>query len=142
MHVYRPTYMCASLSLVCALQVVVICGRNARLLGRLSTATPPGGMPVKACGFVNNIHEWMGACDCIITKVRCFAYGHTHGRACATSVQGVVRPLWMVVCCSILFFATGLSVCVCFTALTPVRSLRLSVLCDTCVLPSTFLMPA
>jgi len=50
-------------------QVVVICGRNQRLLDRLSMAPAPNGMPVKACGFVNNIHEWMGACDCIITKV-------------------------------------------------------------------------
>ncbi|KAJ9507635.1 hypothetical protein QJQ45_019190 [Haematococcus lacustris] len=49
-------------------QVVVICGRNRKLLERLKAKEHPGGILVTACGFVDNIHEWMAACDCIITK--------------------------------------------------------------------------
>jgi len=49
-------------------QVAVICGRNARLLHQLRTTQWPGGSRVVAVGFVDNVHEWMGACDIIITK--------------------------------------------------------------------------
>lgn len=51
-------------------QVVVICGRNKQLLATLSTKQQPNGLLVKACGFVDNIHEWMAVSDAIITKVR------------------------------------------------------------------------
>lgn len=58
-------------------QVVVICGRNKQLLDKLRGRPMPRGLHVHACGFVDNIHEWMGACDAIITKVhfrlRCFS---------------------------------------------------------------------
>ncbi|KAJ9507480.1 hypothetical protein QJQ45_006494 [Haematococcus lacustris] len=43
-------------------------GRNRKLLERLKAKEHPGGILVTACGFVDNIHEWMAACDCIITK--------------------------------------------------------------------------
>lgn len=41
---------------------------------------------VKAYGFVSNMHEFMGACDAIITKAgavtsRLRAPGHLHGTA-------------------------------------------------------------
>mmetsp|Transcript_11083 Transcript_11083/g.19268 ORF Transcript_11083/g.19268 Transcript_11083/m.19268 type:complete len:383 (+) Transcript_11083:53-1201(+) len=49
-------------------QVVVICGRNKKLLERLSAKACPGGLSILASGFVDNIHEWMGASDVIITK--------------------------------------------------------------------------
>ncbi|KXZ47364.1 hypothetical protein GPECTOR_36g86 [Gonium pectorale] len=50
-------------------QVVVICGRNKRLQERLRARPQgPGHLPLVVCGFVDNIHEWMGACDTIITK--------------------------------------------------------------------------
>jgi 1,2-diacylglycerol 3-beta-galactosyltransferase len=47
-------------------QLVVICGRNQRLQRQLSAHTWP--LPVSIQGFVENMPEWMGACDCIITK--------------------------------------------------------------------------
>lgn len=49
-------------------QAVVICGRNKKLLDRLQAKPQPNGMKVHAFGFVDNMHEWMGACDAIITK--------------------------------------------------------------------------
>lgn len=49
-------------------QMVVICGRNQKLQQRLSSREFVGGLPVVACGFVDNIHEWMSASDMIITK--------------------------------------------------------------------------
>ena len=47
-------------------QLVVICGRNKALAKRLEEQDWP--MPVTVNGFVSNMHEWMAACDCIITK--------------------------------------------------------------------------
>jgi 1,2-diacylglycerol 3-beta-galactosyltransferase len=49
-------------------KVVVICGRNKKLLQRLSERQYASGMPVTATGFIDNIHEYMHACDAIITK--------------------------------------------------------------------------
>ena len=47
----------------------MVCGRNRALQDRLR-ARPhgPGHVTLHVCGFVDNIHEWMGACDAIITK--------------------------------------------------------------------------
>lgn len=47
-------------------QLVVICGRNQRLQERLESHAWP--IPTVINGFVNNMEEWMAACDCIITK--------------------------------------------------------------------------
>lgn len=47
-------------------QLVVICGRNQRLLARLVERRWP--IPVRATGFVDNMWDWMAACDCIVTK--------------------------------------------------------------------------
>jgi 1,2-diacylglycerol 3-beta-galactosyltransferase len=47
-------------------QLVVICGRNRKLHRQLSAR--PWPMPTIICGFVENMPEWMAACDCIITK--------------------------------------------------------------------------
>jgi 1,2-diacylglycerol 3-beta-galactosyltransferase len=49
-------------------QVVVICGRNRKLLESLRAKRYPSGMPVTATGFIDNIHEYMHACDAIVTK--------------------------------------------------------------------------
>mmetsp|Transcript_13700 Transcript_13700/g.29410 ORF Transcript_13700/g.29410 Transcript_13700/m.29410 type:complete len:529 (-) Transcript_13700:874-2460(-) len=49
-------------------QVVVICGRNKKLLDKLRAKSYPSGMRVVACGFVDNLHEWMAGCDVIVTK--------------------------------------------------------------------------
>eukprot|EP00891_Asterochloris_glomerata_P005998 jgi/Astpho2/5998/fgenesh1_pm.00084_%23_5_t len=51
-----------------ACQVVVICGRNKRLVRRLEARQYPEGMKVVVTGFVHNMPEWMSASDMIITK--------------------------------------------------------------------------
>ncbi|KNA07544.1 hypothetical protein SOVF_170830 [Spinacia oleracea] len=47
-------------------QLLVICGRNKKLAGKLSSID--WKIPVQVKGFVTKIEECMGACDCIITK--------------------------------------------------------------------------
>ena len=47
-------------------QIVVICGRNHRLQERLAAHAWP--VPITINGFVDNMQDWMAACDCIITK--------------------------------------------------------------------------
>ena len=47
-------------------QLVIICGRNLALAQRLAAREWPFKVHVK--GFVSNMSEWMGACDCIVTK--------------------------------------------------------------------------
>ncbi|EFJ25510.1 monogalactosyldiacylglycerol synthase [Selaginella moellendorffii] len=47
-------------------QLIVICGRNKRLANRLKAVE--WSIPVQIRGFETNMQEWMGACDCIITK--------------------------------------------------------------------------
>lgn len=47
-------------------QLVVICGRNKKLIKKLQSAV--WSIPVQIKGFQTNMEEWMGACDCIITK--------------------------------------------------------------------------
>jgi 1,2-diacylglycerol 3-beta-galactosyltransferase len=47
-------------------QLVVICGRNRRLREQLTESEWP--IPIMVQGFVQNMQEWMAACDCIITK--------------------------------------------------------------------------
>lgn len=47
-------------------QLVIVCGRNRKLQAELSAASWP--VPVLVQGFVQNMPEWMAACDCIITK--------------------------------------------------------------------------
>ena len=54
--------------ILCSHQVVVICGRNKSLLDKLQAKRYATGMPVVAVGFVDNIHEYMAACDAIVTK--------------------------------------------------------------------------
>jgi len=47
-------------------QIVIVCGRNRQLKRRLEARHWP--IPVRICGFVENMPDWMAACDCIITK--------------------------------------------------------------------------
>ena len=47
-------------------QMVVICGRNQKLMAELTVHNWP--IPVRITGFVDNMPDWMGACDCIVTK--------------------------------------------------------------------------
>jgi 1,2-diacylglycerol 3-beta-galactosyltransferase len=47
-------------------QMVVVCGRNKRL--QTALAHEAWTIPVQVHGFVNNMSDWMGASDCIVTK--------------------------------------------------------------------------
>lgn len=47
-------------------QIVVICGRNKALQERLTTRA--WRAPARVNGFVDNMPDWMHACDCIVTK--------------------------------------------------------------------------
>ncbi|MEZ4861353.1 MAG: glycosyltransferase [Caldilineaceae bacterium] len=47
-------------------QMVIICGRNVSLRQQMAARAWP--IPTLIHGFVQNMPEWMGACDCIITK--------------------------------------------------------------------------
>jgi 1,2-diacylglycerol 3-beta-galactosyltransferase len=47
-------------------QLVVICGRNREMEERLAGQTWP--LPVVVKGFVDNMPDWMAACDCVVTK--------------------------------------------------------------------------
>jgi 1,2-diacylglycerol 3-beta-galactosyltransferase len=47
-------------------QMVVICGRNREMEERLASQVWP--MPVVVKGFVDNMPDWMAACDCVVTK--------------------------------------------------------------------------
>ncbi|PHT73763.1 putative monogalactosyldiacylglycerol synthase 2, chloroplastic [Capsicum annuum] len=47
-------------------QMVVICGRNEELVSTLQSLE--WNIPVKIKGFQKQMEQWMGACDCIITK--------------------------------------------------------------------------
>ncbi|XEC96522.1 glycosyltransferase [Paenibacillus tarimensis] len=48
-------------------QFVIVCGRNEKLLNRLSEALQ-GRRNVMLKGFVENMHEWMAAADVLVTK--------------------------------------------------------------------------
>lgn len=47
-------------------QMVIVCGRNARLRQRLTGQR--WHIPTIVHGFLDNMPEWMAACDCIVTK--------------------------------------------------------------------------
>jgi 1,2-diacylglycerol 3-beta-galactosyltransferase len=49
-------------------QVVAICGNNKKLMHDLSSRTYPDNVKVVVKGFVNNVDEFMGASDCLVTK--------------------------------------------------------------------------
>jgi 1,2-diacylglycerol 3-beta-galactosyltransferase len=47
-------------------QMVVICGRNREMEERLGERSWP--LPVIIRGFVDDMPDWMAACDCVVTK--------------------------------------------------------------------------
>lgn len=47
-------------------QMVVVCGRNVRLRQKL--ASHQWRIPTVVHGFIDNMPEWMAACNCIVTK--------------------------------------------------------------------------
>jgi 1,2-diacylglycerol 3-beta-galactosyltransferase len=50
------------------LDVVVICGRNERARMALTGLTTGAGRPVRVLGYVDNMAEWMRACDVVVSK--------------------------------------------------------------------------
>lgn len=47
-------------------QLVVVCGRNREMQERLAALSWP--VPAVINGFVDNMPDWMAACDCVVTK--------------------------------------------------------------------------
>ena len=47
-------------------QLVIVCGRNEKMKARLEAIQ--WEIPIRINGFVSNMHEWMLASDCIVTK--------------------------------------------------------------------------
>ena len=47
-------------------QLVVICGKNQKLKEDIRSRSYPSNVKVVVRGFVDNIHEYMGACDCLV----------------------------------------------------------------------------
>ncbi len=50
------------------LDVVVICGRNERARTALAGLTTGAGRAVRVLGYVDNMAEWMRACDVVVSK--------------------------------------------------------------------------
>ena len=67
------------------IQVVIICGRNARLEGRLKTL-PETRHPMKVIGFTSEMDSWMAAADLLV--------GKSGG---LTSSEALARGLFLVV---------------------------------------------
>ena len=51
-----------------ASQMVVICGNNKRVAEQLRKRQWPKSVNVAVCGFCDNVDEYMGAADCLVTK--------------------------------------------------------------------------
>lgn len=52
----------------CPFQVIVVCGRNSKLLGKLEVLAKSSKMPIKVYGFVENVNELMDVSDVMISK--------------------------------------------------------------------------
>jgi 1,2-diacylglycerol 3-beta-galactosyltransferase len=65
-----PRRAAALLDGVADVDVVVICGRNARARESLESlrASRPDGARLRVLGYVDNMSEWMRACDLLATK--------------------------------------------------------------------------
>lgn len=66
--------------------LLLVCGRNEKLLQRVSSADYPGHIRVVPFGFVENIHELMKASDILVSK----AGGLTSAEAMASGVPMLI----------------------------------------------------
>jgi 1,2-diacylglycerol 3-beta-galactosyltransferase len=49
-------------------QMIVVCGHNTDLVSQLKAKSWPSNMNAVIKGFLNNVDEYMGASDCLVTK--------------------------------------------------------------------------
>eukprot|EP00595_Chromulina_sp_UTEXLB2642_P003824 CAMPEP_0196767688 /NCGR_PEP_ID=MMETSP1095-20130614/41858_1 /TAXON_ID=96789 ORGANISM="Chromulina nebulosa, Strain UTEXLB2642" /NCGR_SAMPLE_ID=MMETSP1095 /ASSEMBLY_ACC=CAM_ASM_000446 /LENGTH=213 /DNA_ID=CAMNT_0042136229 /DNA_START=876 /DNA_END=1517 /DNA_ORIENTATION=- len=49
-------------------QIIVVCGHNKKVVDLLQSHRWPNNVKVQIKGFVNNVDEYMGASDCLVTK--------------------------------------------------------------------------
>lgn len=66
--------------------LVAVCGRNEALRRDLERLKMPGSVELRVTGFVDNIHEWMNACDLLISK----AGGLTSAEAMAMGIPMLI----------------------------------------------------
>ncbi|MDD3905599.1 MAG: glycosyltransferase [Candidatus Omnitrophica bacterium] len=50
------------------LQIVTVCGHNKELVGKLEALKATMKANIKVCGYVNNVYEYMGIADLLISK--------------------------------------------------------------------------
>jgi 1,2-diacylglycerol 3-beta-galactosyltransferase len=69
-------------------QMAVICGRNRKLQEELAAVQWP--IPTQVCGFVGNMHDWMAASDCIITKAGSYTIAEALARGLPILLSGYI----------------------------------------------------
>ncbi len=66
--------------------LIAVCGKNEKLLQRLSAGSPPANVVTRILGFVDNLHELMNASDILVSK----AGGLTSAEAMAMGIPMLV----------------------------------------------------
>lgn len=66
--------------------LIAVCGKNEKLLQRLTAETPPPNVSMRIFGFVDNLHELMNASDLLVSK----AGGLTSAEAMAMEIPMLV----------------------------------------------------
>lgn len=66
--------------------LITVCGKNEKLLQRLSAGSPPANVSMRILGYVDNLHELMNAADLLVSK----AGGLTSAEAMALGVPMLV----------------------------------------------------
>lgn len=66
--------------------LVAVCGKNQTLRRDMERLKMPQGVEFRVTGFVDNIHEWMNACDLLISK----AGGLTSAEAMAMGIPMLI----------------------------------------------------
>ncbi|MEX2191639.1 MAG: glycosyltransferase [Bacteroidota bacterium] len=66
--------------------LIAVCGKNEKLVQRLSAGSPPANVSMRILGYVDNLHELMNAADLLVSK----AGGLTSAEAMAMGVPMLV----------------------------------------------------